>query len=246
MPDPVQVADAAAQALRSSEALLGKHVVVTAGPTREDFDPVRFISNRSTGRMGYEVARAALQMGAEVTLVSGPTDLPAPVGPRISFVPVVSAREMCDATLLASREADIVIAAAAVADFRPRITSNSKLKKYALTELAEQKEGETVITVELVANPDIITQLRQAREDILLVGFAAETHDIDANAREKLQRKGLDLIVANDVSRADIGFGSADNEVCVITCAGETRITKSSKFEVAWSLLELVAQMRVC
>ena len=246
MPEPVVLVAAAEEALRSSEALKGRRVVVTAGPTREDFDPVRYLSNRSSGKMGYALARAALQMGAKVTLVTGPTALPAPVAEKLDVHEVISARDMCAATLDAAREADIVIAAAAVADFRPRITSETKLKKYALTELAEQKEGETVITVELVANPDIISQLRELREDLLLVGFAAETQDVDDNARQKLQRKGLDFIVANDVSRTDIGFGSEDNEVCVISGSGQTRIAKSSKFEVAWRLLELVAASRVC
>ena len=252
LPEPEAIADAVREALRNSEALAGRQVVITAGPTRESFDPVRYISNHSTGRMGYALARAALQMGAEVTLVSGPVDLPAPVDDRLRFVPVTSAREMCEATLAAAQEAELVLAAAAVADFRPRVTSDTKLKKYALSELAEQQEGETVISVELVANPDIITQLSGARragqlkEGLTLVGFAAETNDVDSNAREKLARKGLDFIVANDVSRSDIGFGAPDNEVLVISATGDTRIAKASKFEVAWRVLELVSAPRVC
>ncbi|MCL2654271.1 MAG: bifunctional phosphopantothenoylcysteine decarboxylase/phosphopantothenate--cysteine ligase CoaBC [Coriobacteriia bacterium] len=248
LPDPRVIADEARRALRSSEALAGRHVVITAGPTREDFDPVRFVSNHSTGRMGYALARAALQMGATVTLISGPVSLPAPVDARLEFVGVTSAREMSAAVLQAAATADIVLAAAAVADFRPRITSEVKLKKYALSELSELREGETVITVELVQNPDIVTQLSEARaagalkRDLVLVGFAAETNDVDSNAREKLASKGLDFIVANDVSRADIGFGAAENEVLVISPEGDTPIAKASKFEVAWQLLELITQ----
>ena len=247
LPEPQLIADEVLAALRSSEALAGRRVVITAGPTRESFDPVRYVSNHSTGRMGYALARAALQMGADVTLISGPVNLPAPVDMRLDFVPVTSAREMCEATLQAAVTADIVLAAAAVADFRPRMASETKLKKYALSELSELKEGETVISVELVQNPDIVTQLSEARRggalksDLVLVGFAAETNDVDSNAREKLVRKGLDFIVANDVSRADIGFGSADNEVLVISSKGDTPIAKASKFEVAWRLLELVS-----
>ena len=252
LPEPVVIAEAVLQALRRSAALAGRKVVITAGPTREDFDPVRFISNRSTGRMGYALARAALQMGAEVTLVSGPVNIAAPVDAKLSLISVLSAREMCAATLKAAQDADVMLAAAAVADFRPRVSSDVKLKKYALSELAEQKEGETVISIELVANPDIITQLSEARragklkKDILLVGFAAETHDVDRNAREKLQRKGLDFIVSNDVLRTDIGFGALDNEVLVISAMGDTPVPKSSKFKVAWKLLELVSQALVC
>jgi len=247
LPEPEVIAEAVLQALRSSEVLAGRRVVITAGPTQESFDPVRYISNHSTGRMGYALARAALQMGATVTLISGPVNIPAPAGERLTFVPVVSAREMCAATLVAAQDADIVFAAAAVADFRPRVSSQTKLKKYALSELAEQREGETVISVELVANPDIVTQLSAARragqlkEGLVLVGFAAETNDVDSNARDKLIRKGLDFIVANDVSRADIGFGAPDNEVLVISAAGDVPLAKASKFEVAWRLLELVS-----
>lgn len=245
--DPRVIADAVLDELRSGDELSGRRVVITAGPTRESFDPVRYVSNHSTGRMGYALARAALQMGAEVILISGPVDLAAPVDTRLEFVPVLTAREMCAATLKASADADIVLAAAAVADFRPRINSDTKLKKYALSELSELKEGETVISVELVQNPDIVTQLSEARHagklksELLLVGFAAETNDVDRNAHEKLARKGLDFIVANDVSRSDIGFGASDNEVLVISAAGDVPIPKASKFEVAWRLLKLVA-----
>ncbi len=252
LPEPAIIAQVVDEALRSSTALDGRQVVITAGPTREIFDPVRYISNHSSGRMGYALARAALQMGATVTLVSGPVDIPAPVDDRLTFVPVTSAREMCAATLEAAQDADFVLAAAAVADFRPRVASDAKLKKYALSELAEQREGETVISVELVANPDIVTQLSEARaagklkEDLIIVGFAAETHDVDNNAREKLTRKGLDFIVANDVSRSDIGFSSPDNEVLVISPEGDTPIAKASKFEVAWRLLKLVSSAQVC
>jgi len=252
LPEPAVIAQAASEALATSAALQGRQVVITAGPTQESFDPVRYISNHSTGRMGYALARAALQQGAEVTLVSGPVDLEAPVDAKLKFVPVRTAREMCAATLQVAPAADLIFCAAAVADFRPRITSDTKLKKYALSELSEIKEGETVISVELVQNPDILTQLGQARgagrlkEGLVLVGFAAETHDVDDNARAKLIAKGADFIVANDVSRADIGFGSADNEALVISAQGDERIEKASKFEVAWRLLELVSDGPAC
>jgi len=248
LPEPPAIAEEVLHALRSSEALSGKRVVITAGPTRESFDPVRYVSNHSTGRMGYALARAALQMGAEVTLISGPVDLPEPVDRRLDFIAVTTASEMCEATLRTAESADVVLAAAAVADFRPRMMSDTKLKKYALSELSDLEEGETVISVELVQNPDIVSQLSEARQagalkkGLALVGFAAETNDVDRNAREKLAHKGLDFIVANDVSRADIGFGSADNEVLVISPEGDTLLAKASKFEIAWRLLELVTK----
>ncbi|MCL5885200.1 MAG: bifunctional phosphopantothenoylcysteine decarboxylase/phosphopantothenate--cysteine ligase CoaBC [Deltaproteobacteria bacterium] len=198
-----------ARILLSDKPLAGKKVVVSAGPTAEDLDPVRFLTNRSSGKMGFAMARAARRLGAEVTLVAGPTALPALL--FVETVSVRSAQEMGDAVSRAAREADVVVMAAAVADFRPAKAVEKKIKKEAF-------DG----TLALVPTVDILEGLGKRKGKRVLVGFAAETDDLVRNAMEKIRRKRLDAIVANDVSRADIAFGSDRNEVRLLFADGET------------------------
>lgn len=198
-----------ARVVLSDKPLLGRRVVVTAGPTAEDIDPVRFLTNRSSGKMGFAMARAARRLGAEVTLIAGPTALPAPF--FVETVLVRSARQMRDAVAAASERADAVVMCAAVADFAPAEAAPEKIRK-------EEFPGR----LELVRTPDILAELGVAKGRCALVGFAAETKDLERNAAEKMRRKGLDAIVANDVSRNDIGFGSDRNEVRLLFADGES------------------------
>lgn len=185
-------------------ALACRDVVVTAGPTHEAIDPVRYIANASTGKMGYAIAREAARRGANVTLVSGPTALATPVG--VHRVDVVSAAQMHEAALAAFGGADAAICAAAVADYTPKAPADHKLKKTA----------EHLDAIELVETADILRDLSARKGDRVVVGFAAETDDLLAHARQKLERKGCDLIVANDVSRADSTFGSDTDRVAFV------------------------------
>lgn len=185
-------------------ALAGRDVVVTAGPTHEAIDPVRYIANASTGKMGYAIAREAARRGANVTLVSGPTALATPVG--VHRVDVVSAAQMHEAALAAFGGADAAICAAAVADYTPKAPADHKLKKTA----------ERLDAIELVETADILRDLSARKGDRVVVGFAAETDDLLAHARQKLERKGCDLIVANDVSRVDSTFGSDTDRVAFV------------------------------
>lgn len=191
-----------ARILLAEKILEGRKVVVGAGPTVEDIDPVRFLSNRSSGKMGFAMAVVARRFGADVTLVSGPTALPDP--PFLKTVRVRSAREMRDAVLVAAETADAVVMAAAVADFRPHSLSPQKIRKDRFDR-----------TIALEPTDDILASLGREKGNRVLVGFAAETNDLAGNAVEKMRRKNLDAIVANDVSRPDIGFGSDSNEVRV-------------------------------
>jgi phosphopantothenoylcysteine decarboxylase/phosphopantothenate--cysteine ligase len=212
--------------------LAGERVLITAGPTREEFDPVRYISNHSSGKMGYSIARAAWRRGAEVTLVSGPTGLSAPWG--VKRVAVESAEEMYQAVMARGRECTIVIKAAAVADYRPVVRAGEKLKK----------QGD-VMTLELVKNRDILTELGQEKGKLLLVGFAAETTDLLTNARKKLEEKNVDLLVANDVTEEGAGFSVDTNIVRLLYRDG--RIEEPgilSKDAVANLILDRVAELR--
>ncbi len=191
-----------ARILLAEKILAGKRVVVGAGPTAEDIDPVRFLTNRSSGKMGFAMAVAAGRFGADVTLVAGPTRLPDP--PYMKTIRVRSAKEMAGAVTAAAETADVVVMAAAVADFRPETTASEKIRKQAF-------DGR----IQLVPTEDILASLGRSRGTRVLVGFAAETNDVEGNAVEKMRRKNLDAIVANDVSRPDIGFGSDSNEVRV-------------------------------
>jgi phosphopantothenoylcysteine decarboxylase/phosphopantothenate--cysteine ligase len=211
--------------------LEGKRVLVTAGPTREPIDPVRYISNRSSGKMGYAIADAARKRGAEVTLVSGPTALQPPNG--VEIIRVTTAEEMHSAVMAAAPTQHIVIKAAAVSDFAPRTIADRKIKKSEHTE---------ELTLILRRNADILSDVATLSPRPFIVAFAAETEAVEANAREKLHRKGADLIVANDVRDDSIGFDSDQNEVLVIAASdgSATRIAKSAKSEIANRLLDVV------
>jgi len=210
--------------------LAGRRVLVTAGPTREAIDPVRYISNRSSGKMGYAIADAARRRGAEVTLVSGPTSLIAP--PGVTLTRVTTAEEMHDAVMGAAPAHQIVIKAAAVADFAPVQVAERKIKK---------RDDADTITIELRKNPDILAGVAQLSPRPFIVAFAAETDMVEQNARLKLHRKGADLIVANDVADARIGFDSNENEVIVIARDGETtRLAKASKSVIANRILDVI------
>jgi phosphopantothenoylcysteine decarboxylase / phosphopantothenate---cysteine ligase len=210
-------------------SLRGRHVLVTAGPTREPLDPVRYISNHSSGKQGFAVAAAARAAGARVTLVSGPVTLPTPAG--VQRIDVMTAREMEAAVAAISTECDIFIGVAAVADYRPDCVANSKIKK----------QGTGGLTLELVQNPDIIAGVAQRGRASLVVGFAAETGGTVEQARAKLERKHLDMIVLNDVSDRRIGFDSDDNAVTLVTADGEERLELASKSTIAAALIERIA-----
>src|SRR5581483_347883 len=203
--DPADVVEAVACAV-SPQDLRGERIVVSAGPTQEPLDPVRYLTNRSSGKMGYALARVARRRGADVTLVTGPTALPPPPGVRA--VPVETAREMARAVEAAFADATVLVMCAAVADYRPRRPLDRKLKKRA----AE-------LTVELERNPDILAGLARRKGRRIVVGFAAETHDVAAEARRKLAAKRLDLIVANDVTAPGAAFGGDTNVVRLIDAA---------------------------
>lgn len=204
--------------------LSGLRVMLTAGPTREAIDPVRYISNSSSGKMGFALATAAAEAGAEVTLVTGPVSLPTPAGVR--RVDVLTAAEMHAAVMSRVADCDVFIGCAAVADYRPAEVAAQKIKK----------TGETM-ELRLVRNPDIISEVAARRPKPFTVGFAAETIDVLIHARQKLERKGLDLVIANDVSRGDIGFGSDHNEVQVVSVTGESAPIAGTKHAVARALV---------
>lgn len=206
--------------------LEGLTVLVTAGATREPLDPVRFLTNRSTGKMGFAVAEAARDRGARVILITGPSTVPASAG--VELVRIETALEMRDAVLSRYDEADIVVKAAAVADYRPARYEEQKIKK---------RDGS--LTLELVRNPDILAELGQKKTKQVLIGFAAETDDLLTHARGKLERKNLDLIVANDVTRPGSGFGAETNEVKIIARDGSVQaLPILSKREVAERILD--------
>ena len=215
-----------------SGPLAGRRVLVSAGPTFEDIDPVRFLGNRSSGKMGYAVAAAARALGAQVVLVSGPVQLPTPEG--VQRIDVRSAAQM-RAAVLDALPADVYIGAAAVADFTPRRVSEHKIKK---------TPGSDSLVLELVRTPDILAEVAAAgpRRPPLVVGFAAETHELERYARDKLQRKRVDLIAANLVGAAEGGFERDDNALAVYWDGGERRLGPASKAEVAAGLLALVAE----
>jgi phosphopantothenoylcysteine decarboxylase/phosphopantothenate--cysteine ligase len=205
---------------------------VTAGPTREPLDPVRYLTNRSSGRMGYAIAAQAVRRGAAVTLVTGPTQLAPPAGVRV--IPVQTALEMRDAVLHAADTATVVIKAAAVADYRPSRLASEKI--------SSKQNG---LQLELQPTPDILRELGARKGERFLVGFAAETHDLRDHAQAKLIKKGVDLIVANDVSRSDIGFDAADNEVVLLDrWGGVVALPRRSKVEVADLILDRVQELR--
>jgi phosphopantothenoylcysteine decarboxylase/phosphopantothenate--cysteine ligase len=228
--EPADIVTAAEQLLTPSGPLRGKTVIVTAGPTREAIDPVRFVGNRSSGKMGYAVAAAARARGANVVLISGPTALQAP--PGVEIIRVTTAAEMRDAVVPRAAHADVVIMAAAVADYAPAAATLQKI----------HKDGET-LTLSLVRTPDILAELglqRASGERPLLVGFAAETEDVIASARRKQREKKVDLVVANDVSRNDAGFEVDTNEVTLVSAVGEETLPLQSKSAIAAQIVQRI------
>ena len=213
------------QVIGRSGDLAGKRLVVTAGGTQEPIDPVRYIGNRSSGKMGYAMAEAARDRGAIVTLVTAPTSLPEPVGMEV--VHIETAAQMKEAVAKATSGADALIMAAAVADFQPKSIAKAKIKKESSS-----------LTLELIRTPDILTEVKG---DFIRVGFAAESQDIVANAKQKLEKKQLDLIVANDITDADSGFGVDTNKVTLIDKKGDVEsLPLLSKREVAGRILDRV------
>ncbi|HEU4632110.1 MAG TPA: bifunctional phosphopantothenoylcysteine decarboxylase/phosphopantothenate--cysteine ligase CoaBC [Gemmatimonadaceae bacterium] len=226
MPEPEEIVARIGRRLEPAGALRGRRVLVTAGPTRERVDPVRYISNDSSGRMGVAVAAAAWRRGAEVTLVHGPLAVPLPTG--VTTVRVTTTAEMCEAVRERIGAQDVLVMAAAPADFRPRASAASKIKKDA---------GPRAL--ELEPTPDILLATRDARRPgAVIVGFALETGDPTASARDKLARKGLDLVVANDATEPGAGFGVATNRVTLVAADGEERLPLLDKREVADAILD--------
>lgn len=235
MAEPEAIA-AAAEAALTPRSMKDESVVVTAGGTVEPVDSVRHLANRSSGKMGFAIAAEAARRGAQVTLVAGPTGLPTPFG--VTRVDVETALEMRAAVFAALPDAGVVIKAAAVADFRPRDPRDRKIKK-------EDLGPEAGLSLELVRNPDILADVCAAEGERVVVGFAAESHDVVAAARRKIERKGCDLLVANDVSREDAGFDVDTNAVLFVWPGGETEeLPLMTKAEVASQLLDRVEKMR--
>jgi phosphopantothenoylcysteine decarboxylase/phosphopantothenate--cysteine ligase len=228
MSEPQAIAEHAAS-LFEDGALDGLRVVVTAGPTREALDPVRYLSNHSSGKMGFALAAACADAGARTTLVSGPVTLETP--PHVARKDVESAREMLEACLALLPACDIFIACAAVADYRPEHSADDKIKK-----------NEERLSLTLVRNPDIVATVAAADPRPFTVGFAAETRDLLAYARGKLERKGLDLVVANDVSAEGIGFNSDDNAVTLLWAGGETPLPRAGKGSLARAIVQHIAE----
>lgn len=231
MSEPAQIVEALRQMLCPRRDFEGRRVLVTAGPTVERIDPVRYITNRSTGKMGYAIAEAAKARGAETVLISGPVHLPAPAG--VECVPVESSAQLCEAVLSRGAWADIVIQAAAPADFRPAQAAAQKIKK----------TGEAMC-IALEPTTDIAAELgRRKPAGQILVAFAAETNDVLANAQGKLARKNADLVVANDVSRSDAGFGVDTNAVTLISRTDVRPLPLMSKRAVADAILDRIAEL---
>jgi len=218
------------EALGASQDLAGETVLVTAGPTREKIDPVRYLTNRSSGRMGYAIAEAALRRGARVLLVSGPTAIAAPGTAEVS--PVETAEEMLAAVLKLLPQSTVVIKTAAVADFRPKAAAGQKIKR----------KGE--MTLELEPTADILAEVARRKTFQVVVGFAAETENVMENARKKLASKSLDAIVVNDVSREGIGFDSGRNAVTIVSQSEVVEVPETSKWEVAHRVLDQVVKLR--
>jgi phosphopantothenoylcysteine decarboxylase/phosphopantothenate--cysteine ligase len=227
MAEPERIVQEVRDAARRSRQLEGRSVVVTAGPTRERIDPVRFLSNRSSGKMGYALAAAAARRGARVTLISGPVNLAPPLG--VECLRVETSSEMREAVLKARQGASAVFMAAAVSDYVPQIAP-SKIKRSG-----------GPLTLTLDEGPDILAEMGRDRGAELLVGFAAETEELERHALEKLERKNVDFVVANDVSRTDVGLDADDNQVTIFKRGGERwEVPKASKLQVAEAILDRV------
>jgi len=230
MAEPVDIVEAVVRAVAVPGDLEGVRMVVTAGPTQEPIDPVRFIGNRSTGKMGVAVAAEAAARGADVRLVLGPDTVPPPHG--VTTLHVATAEEMHRAVLAAANDADVVVMAAAVADFRPKAPAEEKLKK-----------GSGVPELHLEPTPDIIGELGEHKGGRMLIGFAAETSDLEAAGRQKLRAKHLDLVVVNEVGRAGTGFGSDTNAAMILSADGSSRSLRTwTKAELAREICDRVAE----
>ena len=231
--DVAVIAERACELLFAKKDMEGLRVMVTAGPSREALDPVRYISNRSSGKMGYAIAQAAQKRGAEVTLLSGPVAIEAPQG--VKLVPFTTTQELLDRASELAQEQDLLIQAAAPADYRAKEIAPQKIKK----------QGGEPMTFTLVENPDVAATLGKAkRSGQVFVGFAAETNDVLAHARDKLARKNLDMIVANDVTRPGAGFDVDTNIVTLITKDGQEALPMMSKAEVAQRILDRALTLR--
>ena len=231
--DVAVIAERACKLLFAKKDMEGLRVMVTAGPSREALDPVRYISNRSSGKMGYAIAQAAQKRGAEVTLLSGPVAIEAPQG--VKLVPFTTTQELLDRASELAQEQDLLIQAAAPADYRAKEVAPQKIKK----------QGGEPMTFTLVENPDVAATLGKAkRSGQVFVGFAAETNDVLAHARDKLARKNLDMIVANDVTRPGAGFDVDTNIVTLITKDGQEALPMMSKAEVAQRILDRALALR--
>ena len=232
MPEPEELLDHIIHEIAYPKNLTGKKILVTAGPTREALDPVRFLTNHSTGKMGYAIARVAAARGAEVTLVTGPTEIKKPG--FVKVVPIESAREMYEAVTAVSEEQDAIIKAAAVADYRPAHVSDEKIKK---------KDGDE-LSISVERTDDILAYLGSHKKPgQFLCGFSMETEHMLENSRKKLEKKNLDMIVANNLKVAGAGFGTDTNIVTLITKAEERQLEKMSKEQVADKLLDAIFQL---
>src|SRR5438270_7602605 len=229
--EPEAIASATRAVLGVIRDLAAETLLITAGPTREPVDPVRFLGNRSSGKMGYALAEAALRRGAKVIVVSGPVALEPPAG--VELVQVETAEQMKDAALARAPEASVIIAAAAVSDFRLRSIAQQKIKRNG------------PMTLDLEATPDILAELvTRRRAEQVLVGFAAETQNVLENGRLKLRKKGVDAVVVNDVSKPEIGFDSDRNEVTILTADDEISLPENSKSKIAHRILDVVLKLK--
>ena len=229
MLEPSEIVELFASLFKAG-SLSNKSVLITAGPTQEPIDPVRYVTNRSSGKMGYALAEAAVEAGAQVTLVSGPVNIKPPAS--CNLVPVETAQEMYDAVMHHVRGKDVYIGTAAVADYSPSKVESSKIKK---------KGNNEALVLKMKENQDILKTVSDMKDRPYMVGFAAETEDLLKNARKKLEKKKIDLIIANDVSDKSIGFDSEENEVTLITNSEEVLLDRSSKKKIAKRIVEFIS-----
>jgi phosphopantothenoylcysteine decarboxylase/phosphopantothenate--cysteine ligase len=225
--EPVALAESLLEQPANAGLLAGLNILITAGPTRERIDPVRYLTNRSSGKMGFAVAAAAREAGAHVTMVTGPVQLPTPAG--VTRINVESARDMYAAVHRQVADADVFIAAAAVADFQPVSIAKQKIKKQGVS-----------VKLDLEPAPDIVKSVADMAKRPFVVGFAAETNDVEENARSKLKRKKLDMIAANQVGEG-IAFDCDDNALTVLWPGGKVEVARGPKIEVARQLIALIA-----
>ena len=230
MLEPLEILDLFSYSFNEGK-MAGKSILITAGPTQEPIDPVRFITNRSSGKMGYSLAQSAIDYGAKVTLISGPVNLEPPS--NCNFISIKTADEMFEAVMHHINDKDIYIGAAAVSDYKPAKMQNNKIKKDG---------SNSPITLELEENKDILKSVSALNHRPFVVGFAAETNDVIENAEKKLSSKDLDLIVANDVSKKEIGFDSEENEVTLVTSADNYLIERQSKKKVSNKIIEFISE----